>query len=322
MTKPDMIQSAQNNQPASSSEITAVSPSTRPLGFLGAGLMATPMIERLLAAGRKVMIWNRTRSKILPLLALGAVEADSPADLAQNCELVFMCVMDAAAVEHSVFGDLGLCAASPGRLNILVDHSSIRPDATRQFAERLKALSGATWIDAPVSGGAIGARLGNLAIMAGGPADAIAAVEPHLRCYAGQVTRMGETGAGQTTKLINQILVCSVMTTVAESVALAEAAGINAALLPQALAGGWADSKPLQVLVPRMLSGYDAPMGALSTLLKDIDTALELARQVNCALPMAASAQQLLRLMSARGLGDSDPAEIASLYRKPGLNQG
>lgn len=279
--------------------------------------MAAPMIERLLAAGKKVMIWNRTRSKMLPLLALGAMEAESPAALAQACEQVLMCVMDAAAVEQSVFGEQGLCSARPGRLQILVDHSSIRPDATRAFAARLLALAGATWVDAPVSGGTIGARQGTLAIMAGGPLAAITAVEPHLRCYAGQVTHMGEVGAGQTTKLINQILVCSVMTTVAESVALAEAAGIDAARLPQALAGGWADSKPLQVLVPRMVSGYETSMGALSTLLKDINTALDLARQVNCALPMAASAQQLLQLMSARGLADADPAEIASLYRRP-----
>lgn len=298
----------------------------QPIGWIGAGLMATPMIERMLAAGHRVRVWNRTRSKIEPLLAAGALEARSPRDLAVDCELVFMCLMDASAVEQAVFGANGLASTLgdgessglPGplsRLRVLVDHSSIRPDATRAFAQRLET-AGAQWVDAPVSGGVVGARNGSLAIMAGGAPAAVEAARPLMRSYAGQVTHMGPAGAGQTTKLINQILVCSVMTTLAESVVLAQAAGIDAARLPSALAGGWADSKPLQVLAPRMIEGFDQPIGALSTLLKDIDTALDLAREVNCALPMAASAQQILRLMSARGLGEADPAVLAGLYRR------
>ncbi len=285
------------------------------VGWLGSGLMATPMIRRQLAAGHRVRVWNRTREKIQPLIDAGAVAADSPAEIGAACEHVLMCLMDATAVEQTVFGEGGLASAgSHLRSRILVDHSSIRPDATRAFAMRLHALGGVAWIDAPVSGGVIGASNGSLAIMAGGDADALAKVAPLLQCYAGQLTLMGPVGAGQTTKLINQILVCSAMTTIAESVALAQAAGIDAGKLPAALAGGWADSKPLQVLGPRMANGYETSIGALSTLLKDIDTALDLARSLNCALPMAASAQQLLRLMSMRGLGDADPAELLSLY--------
>lgn len=289
---------------------------TDPIGWLGAGLMAAPMIERMLAAGHAVVVWNRTRAKLAPLLAAGATEAESPQALAQRCQHVFMCLMDAPAVEETVFGKLGLASTGPARVRVLVDHSSIRPDATRRMAQQLLAATGAQWVDAPVSGGIAGARQGTLAIMAGGAQDAIGQTAPLMRAYAGQVTRMGEAGAGQTTKLINQILVCAAVSTIAESVALAKAAGIDAALLPTALAGGWADSKPLQIIGPRMISGYEQPIGALSTLLKDIDTALDLARQVNCALPMAASAQQLLRLMSARGLGEADLTELASLYRR------
>ncbi len=255
-----------------------------------------------------------------PLIDAGAIPAESPAAIGARAERVLMCLMDAGAVEQTVFGEHGLVSqsAKPEALKarILVDHSSIRPDATREFAARLQASSGIRWIDAPVSGGVTGASNGSLAIMVGGDAEALAQVEPLLRCYAAQVTHMGPVGAGQTTKLINQILVCSAMTTIAESVALAQAAGIDAGKLPAALAGGWADSKPLQIIGPRMINGYQGSIGALSTLLKDIDTALDLAKSVNCALPMAASAQQLLRLMSARGMGDADPAELVSLFRQ------
>lgn len=287
------------------------------VGWLGSGLMAAPMIRRQLAAGWQVFVWNRTREKLKPLLDAGATAADSPAHVGTLAERVMMCVMDAKAVEQTVFGEQGLAqAGARQKVKVLVDHSSIPPEQTRQFAARLAQQNRIDWIDAPVSGGVIGATNGSLAIMAGGRPEALESVMPALRCYAGQVTLMGPVGAGQTTKLINQILVCSAVTTIAESVALAQAAGIDAAKIPEALAGGFADSKPLQVFAPRMANGYQDSIGALSTLLKDIDTALELARSVNCALPMAASAQQLLRLMSARGFADADMAELAGLYRK------
>lgn len=294
--------------------------SARPvLGYLGTGLIATPMIRRLLAAGYTVHVWNRTASKAQPLIDAGAIAQASPAAVGRAADIVMMCVMDAPAVEDTVFGAQGFAAAADGaatmRARILVDHSSIRPDATRRFAQRLREAAGVEWVDAPVSGGVAGAAAGTLAIMCGGQAEAIERAAPVLASYAGQVTRMGDSGAGQITKLINQILVCSVMTTIAESVALAQAAGIDAARVPQALAGGWADSKPLQYITPRMVNGYDTPIGALSTLLKDIDTAVDLARSLNCAVPMAASAQQLLRLMSARGLGEADIADLVRLYR-------
>lgn len=301
-----------------------------PIGWLGCGLMAAPMIRRQLAAGYTVHVWNRTRAKMQPLIDAGAIAAESPAAIGTRAEWVLMCLMNADAVEQTIFGEHGLVHAAIGeapaakdgagvnsqlKTRVLVDHSSIRPEATRTFAARILELTGISWIDAPVSGGVIGASNGSLAVMAGGNASALAEVDRLLRCYAGQLTHMGPAGAGQTTKLINQILVCSALTTIAESIALAQAAGIDARQLPAALAGGWADSKPLQVIGRRMIDGYQDSIGALSTLLKDLDTALDLARSVNCALPMAASAQQLLRLMSARGSGDADPAELINLYR-------
>ena len=286
------------------------------IAFLGAGLMATPMIERLLGAGYAVSVWNRTRAKLDPLLARGATALDTPAQAA-GTDLVLMCLMDAAAVRGTLFGEHGLASAARDsiRARCLVDHSSIRPDATREMAAQLAARSGIDWIDAPVSGGIAGAAAGTLAVMCGGPQSAFDLARPVLAAYAANITLMGPVGAGQTTKLINQVLVGSAIATIAEAVSLAQAAGIDAAALPRALAGGWADSKPLQVFVPRMVGGYDTPIGAISTMLKDLDTALDLAREANAPLPMAGHAQQLLRLMAARGLGEDDPAALVRLYR-------
>lgn len=299
-----------------------------PVAFLGTGLMATPMIERLLAAGRTVHVWNRTAAKARPLIERGARPLARPADAAAVADVVLMCLMDAPAVDATVFGPGGLAegvraadaGGAPGsRARVLVDHSSIRPDATAAFAQRLQAGTGMRWIDAPVSGGIAGAAAGTLAVMCGGEADALAQAEPAIRAYAANVTLMGPAGAGQTTKLINQVLVGSTMAAIAEAVALAQAAGIDAARLPQALAGGWADSKPLQVFVPRMVGGYDRPIGAIATMLKDLDTAADLARGAGTPLPMAVQAQTLMRLMVARGAGEDDPAALVRLYRSQGV---
>jgi 3-hydroxyisobutyrate dehydrogenase-like beta-hydroxyacid dehydrogenase len=294
-------------------------PPRAPVAYLGAGLMAAPMIERLLDAGHPVAVWNRTRAKLAPLLARGAQPLERPADAAAVGEIVLMCLMDADAVEATVFGVQGLAGAPAGtrRARVLVDPSSIRPDATRAFADRLQRDAGIAWVDAPVSGGIAGARAGTLAIMCGGEPGAVAAAEPVLRAYAAAVTRMGPSGAGQTTKLINQVIAGSAMATIAEAVALAQAAGLDAGALTRALAGGWADSKPLQVFVPRMVDGYDTPIGAIATMLKDLDTAADLARACRTPLPMASQAQQLFRTLVARGDGEDDPAALVRLYRPP-----
>ncbi|MGY4503148.1 3-hydroxyisobutyrate dehydrogenase-like beta-hydroxyacid dehydrogenase [Bradyrhizobium sp. GM24.11] len=171
------------------------------LGYLGLGLMGTPMTRRLLKAGHDVSIWNRTEGKVTPLVAAGAKRAGTPRDLLANCDIVFMCVTDAAAVEEVIFGPEGLVAA-PGAGKLVVDFSSIHPDAARELAARLKSANGAGWIDAPVSGGTKGAEEGTLAIMAGGAADDIERVRPYVLAMARRFTHMGPTGAGQTTKTL------------------------------------------------------------------------------------------------------------------------
>ena len=285
------------------------------VAFLGLGLMGLPMSIRLLAAGYRVHVWNRSRPKILPAVGKGAIEAASPRDAARAAEVICTCLTDTRAVEEVAFGADGLAEAE-GRGKILVDHSSIRPDATRTFAERLASRSGMQWVDAPVSGGVKGAQEGTLAIMCGGHPEAIDRVRPVLSSYARNVTHMGPAGAGQTTKLCNQIIVGSTLAVIAEAVTLAQNSGVDAAMLPQAFAGGFADSKPLQIWVPRMVNGYSDAIGPANTLLKDLDVIAEVARATGTPIPMAGLAREIYRTLDAQGKGEEDPAALADLYRR------
>lgn len=284
------------------------------LGYVGLGLMGLPMTMNLLKAGHTVHVWNRSVAKVQPALAQGAIACSTPQEVADKADIVLMCLFDTQAVEEVVFGRAGI--ASGKRFKTLVDHASIRPDATREFAARLKQECGADWVDAPVSGGVGGASAGTLAIMCGGDEAAVERVRPILAAYSPNVTRMGPAGAGQTTKLCNQMLVGCSIATIAEVVRMAQSAGIDAGLLPKALGGGWADSKPMQTFVPRMVNGWDKPMATAGTFLKDLETALALARSVDSPTPMTALAAQIFRMADALGWGADDPAKLPELYRK------
>jgi 3-hydroxyisobutyrate dehydrogenase-like beta-hydroxyacid dehydrogenase len=212
-----------------------------------------------------------------------------------------------------VFGPDGLATAD-GQGKLVVDFSSIHPDAARAIAARLKLANGMGWIDAPVSGGTVGAEQGTLAVMAGGDAADIERVRPYVLAMARRLTHMGPTGTGQTTKLCNQIIVGCAMAVLAEATRLAVNAGIDATRLPEALAGGFADSIPLQLFVPRMAQGiHSPPFGHIATMLKDLDTVIDVARDTSSPVPMAGLAAQLFRLAkSARG-ADADALEIYKL---------
>ena len=287
---------------------------TKPrLGYLGLGLMGLPMTLRLVAAGYPVTVWNRSRKKILPALEAGAAEADSPRAVAEASEVVFACLSDAPAVEAVVFGGHGVSAAD-GAGKVFVDHSSIRPEAAREMAARLEAEHGMAWIDAPVSGGVAGAEAGTLAIMAGGEAQDFERVRAIVAHTAQRFTLMGPVGAGQITKLVNQVIAGCAMVVHAEAVRLATNAGIDAAKLPECLKGGFADSLPFQIFVPRMLEGAAQPLGHVTTLLKDVETALELGRESAAPMPMTAAAVQIYRLMVAQGHAQSEPSVLYALY--------
>ena len=283
------------------------------LGYLGLGLMGTPMSRRLLKAGHQVTVWNRSQVKMAPLVEAGATPAATPRDVMASSDIVFMCVTDAAAVEEVIFGPDGL-AAAPGAGKLVVDFSSIHPDAARDLAARLKDANGAGWIDAPVSGGTKGAEEGTLAIMAGGEAADIERARPYVLHMARRFTHMGPIGAGQTTKLCNQVIVGCAMAVLAEATRLASNAGIDAGRLPEALAGGFADSIPLQLFVPRMVQGiHSPPLGHIATMLKDLDTVADVAQTTSTPVPMASLAGQLFRLAKAARGAEADALEIYKL---------
>ncbi|HEX5841601.1 MAG TPA: NAD(P)-dependent oxidoreductase, partial [Pseudomonas sp.] len=219
------------------------------LAFAGIGLMGLPMTRRLLAAGYPLTLWNRSQDKCAPLLAQGARCVGSPAELCAEANIVMLCLANTEVVREVVFGPGGIVeGARPGQL--LVDFSSLEPAATREMAAELLARTGMHWMDAPVSGGTPGAANGTLAIMAGGREEDIERARPILAHLGQRLTRMGEVGAGQVTKVCNQMIVACNALVIAEVVALAEQAGVDASLIAPALAGGFADSKPLQILAP------------------------------------------------------------------------
>jgi 3-hydroxyisobutyrate dehydrogenase-like beta-hydroxyacid dehydrogenase len=284
------------------------------VGYIGVGLMGKPMTMRLLAAGYRVTVWNRSRDKLKEVLAEGAVEAKTPGELAAASDIVFMCVTDTAAAEAVVFGSDGVAeGAAPDKT--LVDFSSIRPDATRAMATRLKTETGMAWVDSPVSGGVQGAAAGNLAIMCGGEAEDVERVRPVVMHMCQRFTHMGPSGAGQTTKLCNQVIVGSTLAVLAEAINLAERAGVDATRLPEALTGGWADSKPFQIFVPRMAGrAFEPKLGAVATMLKDLDTATSVGHANKAALPMTAMAAELMRTYLAHGTEEDDMGQLVTLH--------
>jgi 3-hydroxyisobutyrate dehydrogenase len=288
------------------------------LGYLGLGMMGLPMSRRLLNAGHEVAIWNRSAEKAKALIEIGAKPAANPRDVAASSSIIFMCLTDATAVEDVVFGTDGL-ASVPGAGKLVVDFSSIHPDKARAIAARLKGRNGMGWIDAPVSGGTKGAEEGTLAVMAGGEAGDIERVRPYVLAMARRLTHMGPTGAGQMTKLCNQVIVGCAMTVLAEATRLAVNSGIDAVRLPEALAGGFADSIPLQLFVPRMVQGiHTPPLGHIATMLKDLDTVAEVAHDTSTPVPMASLAAQLFRLAKAARGADVDALEIYKISAAEG----
>lgn len=286
------------------------------IAFAGIGLMGVRMCRRLLAAGYPLTVWNRSPEKCRSLVDAGARLANSPAELCEQADIVLLCLADTAVVREVVFGDGGLVeGARAGQL--LVDHSSLEPAATRAMAADLEARSGMRWVDAPVSGGTAGAEAGTLAIMAGGRSEDVERVRPVLAHLGQRLTHMGDVGAGQVSKACNQMIVACNALVIAEVMALAERSGVDTRLLAPALAGGFADSKPLQILAPQMaLSEFEPVKWHVRTLLKDLDTAVQLSREEGSATPMTGLAAQLMRLHGSQGHLEHDPSTLVNLYRK------
>lgn len=282
------------------------------LGFIGIGLMGKPMTLRLLAAGHEVTVWNRSRDKLKEVVEKGAKPADSPAAVARAAGIVMMCVTDQHAAEAVLFAKEGIAEGGKDG-TLVVDFSSIAPASARAFAARLEQ-KGIGLVDAPVSGGVAGAEKGTLAIMAGGRAEHLERVRPVVMQLAQRFTRMGDSGAGQATKLCNQVIVGSLVAVIAEAVRLAEASGVDASKLPEALKGGFADSLPLQIFGARMAArSFEPSLGSSAIMLKDLENAAAVAKEKTVPLPMTRTAAELYRLLAAQGRGDKEISVIVDL---------
>ena len=280
------------------------------VGFIGIGLMGLPMCQRLLAASIPLTVWNRNLNKCQPLVELGAKQADTIEQLVQDIDVIMLCVSNTQAVQ-----DVAQTLIPHLRQGqIIVDFSSISPDATQALAKEV-ANAGVSWVDCPVSGGVAGAQAGTLAMMAGGDETTVASLEPLLLNLGQRLTYMGKSGAGQTTKICNQMIVSCNVLVIAEVMAMAKRAGVDASQIPLALTGGFADSTPLQLTGSRMATqDFDDVKWHVKTLLKDLDMAGDLSKALSSATPMAGLGAQLMRQHASNGFAEQDPATLVTLY--------
>ncbi len=284
------------------------------LGFIGVGLMGKPMCLRLLDAGFRLNVWARNPDKLQPVLARGAVFCATLEQLVKNSDILLLCLADTDVVKQIVLQSL---LEHLSEYQLIIDLSSICPETTRELAAEVQQKTGAGWVDAPVSGGVAGAEQGKLAIMAGGDEAQIAIARRILAPLYQQLTHMGAVGCGQMTKLCNQMIVSCNVLVIAEMIALAREAGVDAEKIAPALAGGFADSKPLQILAPEMATATFEPVKwRVKTLLKDLRMAVDLAMKQGNALPMSGLATQLMQLHGGRGYLEQDPSTLIKLYEK------
>jgi len=285
------------------------------LGYVGIGLMGLPMVKRLLTRGHSVTAYDIVRERTEAARAAGAKAAPSPAGASTDVEFVLLNLPTTEAVEEAVFGAEGVASVAKGR-QLVVDLSTIKVDKGRMFAQKLRAKTGCGWIDAPVSGGPPASGSGTLTVMAGGEVADIERLKPLTGDIAGRFTHMGPPGSGLVAKMINQLIVGCGHAVMAEALALAEAAGIDGARLPECLAGGYADSSLLQKLYPRMVMRDFAPQGYARQVLKDLEMVNEFAGGLKAPLPMMGEALSLYRMLVHRGHSELDSAAIFKLYEK------
>ncbi len=271
------------------------------VAFVGLGIMGRGMVRNLLAAGFDVTVWNRTAARAEELAAEGAKVAQTAQQAARAADVIMLCVSDTPDVEQVLFGEAGVAAgARDGAL--VIDLSTISPEATRQFAERL-ATRGVAMLDAPVSGGSEGAARGTLSVMVGGAAADVARAMPLFQAIGKTITHVGPSGAGQTVKLVNQILVVGNMLAVSEALLLAQAGGVDLEKTLAAVAGGAAGSWMLSNRGPQVLRRDWRPGFTIDLQQKDVRLILDAADDLGVPLPGTALIFQLYRTLQARGLG-------------------
>ncbi len=286
---------------------------TRQIGFIGLGIMGGPMAMNLLKAGYRLVVNSRTKIKAQAVLDAGAVWADSAAQVAENNQIILICVPDTPDVEKVLLGSKGvITTARPG--TICVDHSTISPKQTQIMARQLEQKQ-ITLLDAPISGGQIGAIEAKLSIMVGGPADALEKVRPVLQTIGRNIVHCGSSGSGQMTKLANQIMVIHTVMSIAEGLAFAEKAGLNLQTTFDATSSGAASSASLKNLGPKIIAGDMKPAFMVDLQLKDLRLVLECAEEMKQPLPGVALAKQLLTVLQAQGRGGDGTQAMIDVIR-------
>ncbi len=281
------------------------------LGYIGLGLMGKPMAKNLLKAGFPLTVHNRSRAAVDELVAEGARPAFSPAEVAAQVDVVFTNLPDTPDVELVALGDKGIIEGAHEGL-IFVDNSTIQPAAARRIASAL-AEKGVAALDAPVSGGDIGAQKGTLTIMVGGSADALEKVMPALRAMGRSITHIGEAGAGQIAKAANQIMVAAQMAALAELLIFTQKAGADPQKVVQAIRGGAAQCWTLDTKPQRLFAGNRQPGFKASMQSKDLGIVLDTAREYGVPLPVTAETAQLFHAMVQMGMGALDNSAVVGV---------
>lgn len=284
------------------------------LGFVGLGIMGLPMALNLRRAGFDVAVYNRTTARGDALKAEGARVCASPKEVAENADIIFTCVSDTPDVEHVIFGAGGIVEGAKAG-SVVVDMSTISPDATREFAKKLAAKNVAM-LDAPVSGGETGAIAGTLSVMCGGKPDVFARVKPYFEKMGKNIVHVGDHGAGQVAKACNQIVIAVSIEAVAEAMLLAEKCGVDGAKVREALLGGFAASKVLDIHGNRMLTNNYAPGFKAHLHRKDMGIVMDTAAKAGVALPAATLATLNLDAVIKNGDGELDSSAIFKVLKK------
>ena len=284
------------------------------IGFIGPGIMGGPMALNLINGGHRLWVYARRPAAARALVAAGAMLCDSPAEVAQHADVIFSIVSDTPDVESVIFGENGI-ASTARRGSVIVDMSTISPTATKSFAERLAKLDIAM-LDAPVSGGETGAINGTLSIMVGGKSAVFERVKPLFECLGKNIVHIGDHGAGQVAKACNQIVVAVTIEAVAEALTFARKNGADPARVREALMGGFAGSKIMEVHGKRMLDNDFKPGFKVGLHQKDMRIVMETAHQLGVALPAAALVTQHLNALMGTGDTDLDSAAIAKVVAR------
>jgi 2-hydroxy-3-oxopropionate reductase len=284
------------------------------VGYIGLGLMGKSIARNVLKAGFPIVVHNRSRAAVDELVKEGAKPAFSPAEVASQVNVIFTSLPDSPDVEHVVLGEKGIIEEVRSGM-IYVDNSTIKPATARYIAEVL-AEKGVLTLDAPVSGGDIGAKEGTLAIMVGGPAEALERVKPIFLAMGKTITHVGDAGAGQLAKAANQIMVAAQMVAMAELIILSQKAGADPRKVVEAIRGGAAQCWTLDVKPARLFAGIRTPGFKAQMQAKDLAIVLDTARQYGVPLPSAALHSQLYTAMMEMGMAELDNSAVVGIIEK------